>query len=68
MSGREQMLARIGNVQRLRTRGEKMHTISRWQRKRQFSVPFAASVRDIVHGRSCRKNTRLRWIITVNNN
>lgn len=44
MSGREQMSARMGNVQRLRTREEKMHTISRRQRERQFSVSFPASV------------------------
>lgn len=42
VSGREQMSAGMGNVQRLRTRGEKMHTISWWQRGRQFSVSFPA--------------------------
>lgn len=44
MSGCEQMPARMGNAQRLRAREEKMHTIPWWQRRRQFSVPFRASV------------------------
>lgn len=46
VSGREQMSAGMGNArQRLRTRGEKMHTISWWQPRRQFSVSFPASVK-----------------------
>lgn len=47
MSAREQMLARMGNAQKIENaQKKKMHTISPWKR-RQFSVPLTPSVKSM---------------------